>query len=61
MKKKPIGIMPRKLWEQTVREERLKNLLSAIERYEKANEPIANEWNKEYLDLTLELGLYKTQ
>lgn len=55
----PIGIMPKRIWDIKVKEERLKSLLSAIERYEKANEPIPNEWNVEYLNLTVELELYK--
>ena len=55
---KPIGIIPMHIWEYKVKEERLKNLLSAMERFEKANVEIPNEWNKEYLDLTLELGIF---
>jgi len=59
MSKCPIGIMPKDIWEWKVKEERLKSILSAMERFEKANVDIPKEWYKEYLDLTLELELYK--
>jgi hypothetical protein len=57
-KKVPIGIMPKHFWEIHVKEDRLRNLLAAMERYENANEPFPNEWFVEYLNLTVELGFY---
>lgn len=56
---KPIGITPKDIWEYKVKEERLKNILSAMERFEKANIPIPNEWYNEYLELTRVLKLYE--
>jgi uncharacterized protein (UPF0335 family) len=57
--KPPIGIMPKHIWEYKVKEERLKSILSAMERFEKENKQIPNEWFSEYLELTTELKLYK--
>jgi hypothetical protein len=51
--------MPKRIWEHKVKEERLKAILSAMERFEKANEPIPDEWYKEYVELTTSLSLYK--
>ncbi|WEG13990.1 hypothetical protein PU629_06375 [Pullulanibacillus sp. KACC 23026] len=55
----PMGIKSKKIWEIEVKEERLKVLLGAIKRWEKAGLEIPSEWDNEYLDLTLDLELYK--
>lgn len=57
---KPIGITPKYIWEYKVKEERLKSILSAMERFEKVNEPIPNEWYSEYMELTIALKLYES-
>lgn len=47
MNKPPLGIMPKKLWQ----EERLERLKECIERHTNAYYPINEEWVKEYNDL----------
>ncbi len=44
MKKSPIGIEPKNIWESR----RFQNLQSAIERYNEAMFPIPVEWIEEY-------------
>jgi hypothetical protein len=56
---KPIGITPKRIWEYKVKEERLKGILLAMERFEMVNETIPNEWYAEYLELTTDLKLYE--
>ncbi len=43
----PLGVMPRNLWEERVREERIGDLKGAITRYLEANWPIKVEWVQE--------------
>lgn len=45
--KPPLGLMPEKIW----KEERCNQLKMAIERYDKAGQPVPNEWQFEYTDL----------
>lgn len=59
MKKPPLGITPKYIWERKIKEERLHDLLAAMDRYEKEGLRIPIEWNREYLELTTELELYK--
>jgi hypothetical protein len=47
MQKPPIGIMPRKMWDEIRRTE----LVKAIARYNSANKPVPHEWVIEYLEL----------
>lgn len=47
IKKPPLGLMPKKLWEQL----RIQEIVEAIERYANENMPIPAEWIKEYLEL----------
>lgn len=51
-KKPPIGIMPRKFWD----EQRLQNLSAAINRYLCAGRLVPTEWINEYNELTKRLS-----
>jgi len=55
MNKPPIGIMPKDIWEYKVKEQRLKDVMDAIDRYEKAGLEPLKEWYVEYAKLSLEL------
>ena len=48
MDKPPLGIVPRKLWD----EKRLTDLGDAIGRYMEAGEPVPQEWILELIDLS---------
>lgn len=54
MKKPPIGIMPKNVWESI----RYNDLIAAIKRYLDANLPMPIEWLNEYNDFSNRL---KTQ
>lgn len=54
--KPPLGLMPRKLWE----EQRLIAVAQAMERYNAANMTIPNEWHEELHDLTQRAELCQT-
>lgn len=43
----PLGIMPRKLWD----EQRMTDICDAIDRFMDAGEPVPNEWYSELMDL----------
>ena len=47
MDKPPLGIMPRKLWD----EKRMVDLVDASRRYKKAGMDIPTEWQEEYAEL----------
>ncbi|NRS20617.1 hypothetical protein HP398_29800 [Brevibacillus sp. HB1.4B] len=51
-KKPPIGIMPRKFWD----EQRIQDLAAAMGRYIAANRPVPSEWVEEYNELTKRLA-----
>ena len=53
-KKPPIGLIPRKLHEEMIRENRKTSIRGAISRYHKAGKPIPKEWIREYNDLVKE-------
>ncbi|GED35004.1 hypothetical protein P9G84_31905 [Brevibacillus centrosporus] len=50
--KPPLGLMPRKIWE----EKRLDEVVSAIARYLNVNRTIPREWVEEYNELTERLS-----
>lgn len=52
MNRQPIGIMPKRFWQ----EERLEKLKECIQRYTNAYCPIKEEWIKEYNELLAELN-----
>lgn len=43
MKKPPLGLMPKKIWEKI----RINELLAAMRRYSEVNKPIPIEWISE--------------
>ena len=49
--KPPIGIEPKRIWQ----EKRLQELLKAIQRYKDAMIAVPHEWNEEALNLFVEL------
>lgn len=50
--KPPIGVMPRKLWEEKVANERIADLLSAMERFSRTSRTTPEEWIDELRCLT---------
>lgn len=52
VEKPPLGVMPRKLWEEKVGRERTAALLGAIERFTRASRTIPEEWIVELRSLT---------
>lgn len=53
IQKPPLGIMPRKLWE----EKRLDDLRQAITLFAEHNRPVPVEWVEEYNELLLRGGV----
>lgn len=49
--KPPIGLMPKKLHDEQVKEERLREVSDAIHRYQKAGKKFPTEWVEEYNEL----------
>jgi hypothetical protein len=47
MNKPPLGIMPRKMWDEI----RQRDIEDAIERYKAVDKPIPVEWAREYIEL----------
>ena len=45
MQKPPIGIMPKKMWDEI----RMQGLADAINRYNEAKAPVPYEWAEEYM------------
>lgn len=49
--KPPLGIIPKRFWQEKQNEERLSQLRLAILRYVEAKHPIPEEWITEYNEL----------
>ncbi len=54
---RPLGLMPRWLW----REKRIWEIISAIERYHQAKEPVPTEWFTELHEHLTEHATRNTQ
>lgn len=51
----PIGVMPKEIWEEKKKEERLEEVKGAISRYFKQGLPILPKWIEEYNELVEEV------
>lgn len=59
MKKPAIGIMPRHIYEERIKIERMNNILKAIKRYISNNQKIPIAWVDEYNELVTKLSMEK--
>jgi hypothetical protein len=46
----PIGLMPKRYWEDQMKRQRLADLLEAVARYIAAGKPVPQDWRAELLD-----------
>ena len=51
MSETPLGIMPRDIWDEKNRKQRLADLLQAMWRYVEADKPVPPEWVTELGEL----------